>query len=89
MPDLTLQVEFLSMNSSNAVIEPSSPRANSSRKGSQKTPIKCMLRGFPGGPVVKTLPCNVGGVDSIPGWAAKVPKCLVVKKSKHKTEAIL
>ena len=88
MPDLILQVEFLSINSSNAVTEPSSPRATSSRKGSQKTHIKCMLRGFPGGQWLR-LSSNAGGVDSIPGWAAEVPKCFVAKKPKHKTEAIL
>ena len=31
---------------------------------------------FPGGPVVKTLPSNAGGVGSIPGHAAKVPYAL-------------
>ena len=28
---------------------------------------------FPGGPVVKTLPSNAGGVGSIPGRGAKIP----------------
>ena len=28
---------------------------------------------FPGGPVVKNLPCNAGGRGSIPGWGPKVP----------------
>ena len=27
---------------------------------------------FPGCPVVKTLPSNVGGAGSIPGWGAKM-----------------
>ena len=31
------------------------------------------LRGFPGCPVVKTLPSNAGGVDSISGQVAKIP----------------
>ena len=31
---------------------------------------------FPGGPVVKNLPCNVGDVGSIPGWGTKVPYAL-------------
>ena len=26
---------------------------------------------FPGGPVVKTLISNTGGVGSVPGWGAK------------------
>ena len=29
---------------------------------------------FPGGPVVKTLPSNAGGVGSIPGWGARIPQ---------------
>jgi len=29
--------------------------------------------GFPGGPVVKTLPSNAGGVGVIPGQEAKIP----------------
>ena len=28
---------------------------------------------FPGGPVVKTLPSNAGGVNSIPDWVPKIP----------------
>ena len=28
---------------------------------------------FPGGPVVKNLPCNAGDVGSIPGWGTKIP----------------
>ena len=28
---------------------------------------------FPGGPVIKTLPSNAGGVGSIPGGGAKIP----------------
>ena len=30
-------------------------------------------RDFPGGPVVKNLHCNSGGVGSIPGQGTKVP----------------
>ena len=28
---------------------------------------------FPGGPVVKNLPCNAGDVGSIPGQGTKIP----------------
>ena len=28
---------------------------------------------FPGGPVVKNLPCNAGDKGSIPGWGTKIP----------------
>ena len=28
---------------------------------------------FPGGLLVKNPPCNVGDVDSIPGWETKIP----------------
>ena len=44
---------------------------------------------FPGGPVVKTLPSNAGGVGSIPGCGPKVSYALGPKKPKRKTEAIL
>ena len=30
-------------------------------------------RDFPGGPVVKNLPCNPGDVGSIPGQGTKIP----------------
>ena len=39
---------------------------------------------FPGGPVVKTLPSNAGGVGSIPGHAAKVPYALWPKNQNIK-----
>ena len=52
--------------------------------------LKLHTRDFPGGPVVKTLPCNAGGAGSIPGRGAKIPHVLAAKKPKHKkTEAIL
>ena len=43
---------------------------------------KC--RNFLGDPVVKTLPSNAGGVGSIPGWGAKIPHALWLKKPEHK-----
>ena len=33
-------------------------------------------RGFPGGPVVKTLPCNAGDVGLIPGRGTKIAHAL-------------
>ena len=33
-----------------------------------------MDRDFPGGPVVKNLPCNAGDAGSIPGWGTKIPQ---------------
>ena len=48
-----------------------------------------MAKTVPGGPVVKTLPSNAGGVGLIPGWGAKIPHALWPKKSKHNTEATL
>ena len=30
-------------------------------------------REFPGGPLVKTLDFQVGGMGSIPGWGTKIP----------------
>ena len=47
------------------------------------------MEDFPGGPVVKTLPSNAGGVGLIPVWGAKDPICLMAKKQKHESEAIL
>ena len=34
---------------------------------------RCRAMDFPGGPVVKTLPSNAGGVGPIPCWGAKIP----------------
>ena len=31
------------------------------------------MRDFPGGPVVKNLPCSAGNVGSIPGQGTKIP----------------
>ena len=28
---------------------------------------------FPGGPVVKYVPCHAGDIGSIPGWGTKIP----------------
>ena len=41
-------------------------------------------RNFPSGPVVKTLPSNVGGLGSIPGQGAKIPHTSQPKKTKNK-----
>ena len=35
--------------------------------------IKNIMREFPCGPVVKSLPCNAEDVGSIPGWETKIP----------------
>ena len=52
------------------------------------TDSKSMRREFPGGPVVKTLPSNVGGASTIPGWGSKVPHASQTK-NQNETEAIL
>ena len=39
-------------------------------------PKKSKLRGFPGGPEVKTLSSNAGGEGLIPGWRAKLSHAL-------------
>ena len=39
-------------------------------------PSRVMERYFPDGPVVKTLPSNVGSVGSMPGWGVKIPHAL-------------
>lgn len=30
---------------------------------------------FSGGPMVKNLPCDAGGMDSIPALGTKIPRC--------------
>ena len=42
------------------------------------------MRDLPGGPVVKTLPFNSGGVGSIPGPGAKIPLASRPKQQKIK-----
>ena len=32
------------------------------------------MRDFPGGPVVKKLPCKAEDMGSIPGWGTKIPQ---------------
>ena len=32
--------------------------------------------GFPGGLLIKNLPCNAGDVGSSPGWRTKIPRAL-------------
>ena len=44
------------------------------------------MEDFPGGPVVKTLPSNAGGADSIPGSGAKTSHSY---QPKYKTKAML
>ena len=34
------------------------------------------MKDFPGGPVVKNLPCNAGDKGSIPGWGNKIPQAM-------------
>ena len=51
-------------------------------------------RDFPGGPVVKSSPSSAGDARLIPGWKAKNPHALWLKKKKkknpeHKAEATL
>ena len=38
----------------------------------KSTNIKCW-KSFPGGPLVKNLPCNAGNVGLIPAWGTKIP----------------
>ena len=36
--------------------------------------LKVHSRDFPGGPLIKNLPCNVGGVGLMSGWGTgKIP----------------
>ena len=36
-------------------------------QGPAKNALKVLLRDFPGGPMVKNLPCNAGDTGLIPG----------------------
>ena len=39
-----------------------------------------LLEDFPGGPMIKSMPCSVGDVGLIPGWVNKIP-CAVEQLS--------
>ena len=43
--------------------------------------IKNIMRDFPGGPMVKSLPCNARGMGSILGWENKIPSATKGLKS--------
>ena len=48
--------------------------------------LKKKFRDFPDDPIVKTLPSNVEGISSIPGWGTKIPHtegCGQKKKKKR------
>ena len=47
-------------------------------------PLKYSIRDFPGGPVVKISPSNTGGVGSIPGQGAKIPRASWPKSKNRK-----
>ena len=36
--------------------------------------VETAVGNFPGGPVVKNLPCNAGDESLIPGWGTKIPQ---------------
>ena len=46
--------------------------------------IRCSLRDFPGGPVVKTSPSNAGSAGLIPGQGAKILHALRPKNQNIK-----
>ena len=41
---------------------------------------------FPGGPVVKNLPCNAEDMGSIPDWGTKIPHACSVAKKKERNQ---
>ena len=47
--------------------------------------IKTWVRDFPGSSVLKTWPSGAGGVDSIPGWRARIPHVLGPKQTNKQT----
>ena len=46
-------------------------------------------RDFPDSPVLRTMPFNAGGAALTRGQGAKIPHCLTVKNTKHKTDPLL
>ena len=40
------------------------------------TLLKGEVREFPGGPVVKNLPCNAGDMGSVPGRGTQIPHAM-------------
>ena len=64
------------------------PRTNLKVKYEIYYYIKAPLRDFPGGPVVKTSPSNIGGAGLIPGREAKIPHALQLR-GQNKTETVL
>ena len=50
---------------------------------------KIKMEDFPGGPVIYTLPSNVGGAGSIPGWRAKIPHAFRPRKQNLKQKQYL
>ena len=44
---------------------------------------------FPGSPLFKTSPSNVGNVGSIPDCGTRIPHASQPKTPKHKTETLL
>ena len=50
--------------------------------------INISFQDFPSSLVVKTLPSNAGGLDSISGQQAKILHASRPQKTKQKTEAI-
>ena len=51
--------------------------------GLQKVPIKKVMGGFPGGPVVKNPPSNAGDSGSILDQGTKIPNDQGVPKPTH------
>ena len=68
-----LQQIFLSQESNWGLLHFRQILYQLSYQGSPYCDKSCTLGGFPGSPVVKTLPSYAGGACSIPGWGTKIP----------------
>ena len=55
-------------------------------KGNQDIKVY-FFQDFPGGPVVKTLPSNAGGVGAIPGQGTKIPHAVECSKKTNCTSS--
>ena len=52
----------------------------------RNTILKRKDRNFPGGPVVKNLPCNTVNMGSIPDWGTEIPHAM--KRLSHAAQLL-
>ena len=60
---------------------------NSTYKEREGNTQKCLMRDYPGGPLIKTSPSKAGGASSIPDQKAKIPHASGPKSTKGKNRS--